>query len=59
MEHEARPPARFSSLRNPKNTIIHPLEYAKTAFFLCVRSFLENLIQGYASSTTCVVVVIQ
>ena len=31
MEHEARPPARFSSLRSPKNTTIHPLEYAKTA----------------------------
>ena len=30
MEHEARPPARFSSLRSPKNTTIHPLEYAKT-----------------------------
>src|SRR5664279_4812483 len=24
------PPARFSSLRSPKNTTIHPLEYAKT-----------------------------
>ena len=30
MEHKARPPARFSSLRSPKNTTIHPLEYAKT-----------------------------
>ena len=32
MEHKARPPARFSSLRSPKNTTIHPLEYAKTVF---------------------------
>ena len=30
MEHKARPPAPFSSLRSPKNTTIHPLEYAKT-----------------------------
>ena len=30
MEHKARPPARFSAPRSPKNTTIHPLEYAKT-----------------------------
>jgi hypothetical protein len=32
MEHKARPPAPFSSLRSPKNTTIHPLKYAKTGF---------------------------
>ncbi len=36
MEHKARPPASSISFPSPKNTTIHPLEYAKTRFCCCI-----------------------
>ena len=45
MEHKARPPARFSALRSPTNTTIHPLEYAKTPFLVYQRQLMAYCLE--------------